>query len=88
MSILHITSDNLPQWLPTIIDCGVGMSLGFQNIPAAVRRRVGESITGVIGSIFGGTQVIIQRDEQRLLQTEEPLSSRTHRPDIEMGSMA
>jgi hypothetical protein len=87
MSILRIKSDNLPQWLPTAIDCGVGTSLGFQSIPASARHRVGESIGSVVGSIFGGTQVIIRRDEQQLLQREEPSSPRRHRTDIETDSM-
>src|SRR5258708_6096182 len=87
MSILHITCDNLPQWLPTIINWGVGTSLGFQNIPAAARHQVGKSISGVIGSIFGGTQVIIRQDEQQLLPRDDSTPSRRHRPDIETGSM-
>ncbi|KAE9376090.1 hypothetical protein N431DRAFT_454672 [Stipitochalara longipes BDJ] len=87
MSVLHITSDNLPQWLPTIIDCGIGTSLGFQNIPASARHRVAESVTSVIGSIFGGTQVVIRTDEQQPLQGVQAASSRGRRSDIEMGPM-
>ncbi|PMD22459.1 hypothetical protein NA56DRAFT_88118 [Hyaloscypha hepaticicola] len=85
MSILHITSDHLPQWLPTIIDCGIGASLGFQAIPSSARERVGEAITSVIGGIFGGTQVIVRRDEERHLSENEPSSTRRRRADIEEG---
>lgn len=85
MSILHITSDNLPQWLPTIIDCGIGASLGFQAIPSSARERVGEAITSVIGGIFSGTQVIVRRDEERHLSENEPSSTRRRRADIEEG---
>ncbi|KAN0112333.1 hypothetical protein V8E51_005284 [Hyaloscypha variabilis] len=88
MSVLHITSDNLPQWLPTIIDCGVGTSLGFQNIPASARHRVGESITSIIGGIFGGTQVVVRREEQQPLQSVQSSASRGRRADIEMGPLA
>jgi hypothetical protein len=88
MSILHITSDNLPQWLPTIIDCGVGTSLGFQNIPAAARTKVGDVIRGFIGAIFGATQVVIRTDEEQLLPRAEPPLSRRRRTDVEIGSMA
>jgi hypothetical protein len=88
MWILQITSDSLPQWLPIVIDCGVGASLGFQNIPASARNRVGQAISGVIGNIFGGTQVTIRTDEQLLLQRDEASSSRRRRSDIETGSMA
>lgn len=86
--MLHITSDNLPQWLPTIVDCGLGASLGIQNIPLAARNKVGDVIREVIASIFGGTQVIVRGDEVELLQRNEPSSSpRRRRPDIETGSM-
>ena len=85
MSVLHITSDNLPQWLPTIIDCGVGTSLGFHNIPASARDRVREAISGVISNIFGGTQLIVRGDEEHLLQRVELSSSRRRRSDIETG---
>jgi hypothetical protein len=85
MSVLHITSDNLPQWLPTIIDCGIGASLGFQAIPSSARERVGEVITSVIGGIFDGTQVIVRRDEERLLSENEPSLTRRRRADVEEG---
>ena len=87
VSILHISSDSLPQWLPTVIDCGVGTSLGLQNIPAAARNRVGEVLSGLIGSVFGGTQVIIWGDEEQHLQRNEALSSRRRPSDIETGSI-
>jgi len=59
-SVLHITSDSLPQWLPTIINCGLGTSVGVQNIPADSQKRLWGYICKVMGSIFGGTQVILQ----------------------------
>lgn len=83
MWILQIRSDNLPQWLPIVIDCGLGGSVGFQNIPASARSQVGEAISRVIGNLFG-----IRTEEQQLLQPDEAYSSRRRGPDIEAGSMA
>jgi len=88
MSILHITSNNLPQWLPTVIDCGIGASLGLQNIPATARNLVGEVLSGFIGSTFGATQVIVGRAEEQLLDGDDAQSLRRRRQDIETGSMA
>jgi hypothetical protein len=88
MSILHITSDNLPQWLPTVIDCGIGTSLGLQNIPETARIRLGEVLSGFSGSTLGVTQVIVQRDGEQLLNREDAGSSRRCRQDIETGSTA
>ncbi len=88
MSILHLSSNNLPQWLPTVIDCGVGASLGLQNIPAAARNRAGEVFSGFIGNTFGVTQVIVRRDEEQLSDGDDAQSSRRRRQDIETGSIA
>jgi hypothetical protein len=88
MSILHITSNNLPQWLPTVIDCGIGASLGLQNIPVTARNLVGEVLSGFIGSTFGATQVIVRRAEEQLLDGDDAQSLRRRRQDIETGSMA
>jgi hypothetical protein len=88
MSILHITSNNLPQWLPTVIDCGIGASLGLQNIPATARNLVGEVLSGFIGSTLGATQVIVRRAEEQLLDGDDAQSLRRRRQDIETGSMA
>lgn len=85
MSVLHITSENLPQWLPTIIDCGIGVSLGLQAIPTSARERIGDAITSVIGGVFGGTQVMLRRDEERLLSENESSSTRRRQADIEEG---
>jgi hypothetical protein len=73
-SILQIKSENLPQWLPTAINCGLGASVGLQNIPSNSRKRLGEYVSSILSSIFGGTQVNIwgERGQEDVLPRVEP----------------
>jgi hypothetical protein len=72
MSILHITSENLPQWLPTIIECGLGTSIGIRSIPSASRDQARDYISSVTGSVFGATQVVVRSEQGQPLQRNDP----------------
>src|SRR6266536_3106117 len=73
-SILQIKSENLPQWLPIAINCGLGASVGLQNIPSNSRKRFGEYLSSILSSIFGGTQVNIRsgQGQEGVLPRDEP----------------
>ena len=84
ISTLQITSDNLPQWIPTAVDCGLGASLGLQNIPASSRNRIGRLIGNILSGIFSGIQGTLRQSTEPLLPRDEPSgSSRQSGQDVQ-----
>lgn len=79
MAVLKIGSETLPQWLPMIIDAGLGASIGLQNIPSKTLEKLKEYATNILGSICGGTQVIVQSREQ-LIPRDDTIRGRTGIP--------
>lgn len=51
------TADTLPQWIPLIVDCGLGVSIGIQNIPSNAREQLWKQLNELVGSFCGGVQV-------------------------------
>jgi len=60
VSTTQPTADTLPQWIPLIIDCGLGMSIGIQNIPSNAREQLWTQLNELVGSFCGGVQVRLQ----------------------------
>ncbi|KAF7896330.1 hypothetical protein EAF00_006344 [Botryotinia globosa] len=61
-SILQISSTLLPQWIPTILDCGFGLSLGVQNLPTAYLYGMRDWAMNMVGSLCGGDQPTFRRE--------------------------
>lgn len=57
-SVLGISSDNLPQWIPLAIDCGLAASIGLQSIPSETRTQLGVYIRNIVGSLLGSTTYV------------------------------
>ncbi|KAF7918142.1 uncharacterized protein EAE97_011913 [Botrytis byssoidea] len=61
-SILQISSTLIPQWIPTILDCGFRLSLGVQNLPTAYLYGVRDWAMNMVGSLCGGDQPTFRRE--------------------------
>ncbi|THV53264.1 hypothetical protein BGAL_0055g00230 [Botrytis galanthina] len=57
-----ISSTLLPQWIPTILDCGLGLSLGIQNLPTAYLSGVRDWAMNMVGSLCGGDQPTLRHE--------------------------
>ncbi|KAH9217948.1 hypothetical protein DL95DRAFT_458836 [Leptodontidium sp. 2 PMI_412] len=53
LSTVEPPPDHLPQWIPGIIDIGLGVSIGIQEFPSDTRRRAFQHLTDLLGSIYG-----------------------------------
>ncbi|KAH7357196.1 hypothetical protein BKA65DRAFT_496371 [Rhexocercosporidium sp. MPI-PUGE-AT-0058] len=45
--------EQLPQFIPGIVDIGLGISIGIQELPPDTRRRAVKQVTDLLGNIFG-----------------------------------
>lgn len=61
MSTIQLTSEDLPRWMPLIIDSGLGASIGIQNIPAEARERALNVVAEYAGSLCGRCQLNIRQ---------------------------
>ena len=73
VSILHINSDNLPQWVPAIIDSGIGISFALQSIPADSMKRLCQYSQSLVTSTCGATQINIHQLTESLLPQVQPI---------------
>jgi hypothetical protein len=69
--MLHLSSDNLPQWIPLAVNAGLGASACIQDINSETRQRLGEYVRTFLGSIFG-TQILMPRAGDPLLPRNVP----------------
>ncbi|APA12313.1 hypothetical protein sscle_09g070830 [Sclerotinia sclerotiorum 1980 UF-70] len=53
-SVLKISSSLLPQWIPTIVDCGLGFSIGMQSLPRDYLHGLRDWAIEVVGSLCSG----------------------------------
>lgn len=70
--IIQLTSENLPQWIPLLIDSGLGISTGLQSISADSRRRLIESLGKFVGNICGGVQFNLHENRAHGANEGEP----------------
>lgn len=61
ITTIQLTSTDLPQWIPLIIDSGLGASIGIQNIPVEPRRRAIKIVGEYAGSLCGGCQLNVRQ---------------------------
>ncbi|KAF7882562.1 uncharacterized protein EAF02_005925 [Botrytis sinoallii] len=55
-SVLQISSTLLLQWIPTILDSGLGLSFGIQNLPTDYMYGARDWAMNLVGSLCGGDQ--------------------------------
>ncbi|KAF7858536.1 hypothetical protein EAF04_009136 [Stromatinia cepivora] len=55
-SVLQISSSPLPQWIPTILDCGLGLSIGMQSLPREYLHGLRDWAAEIFSSLCGGGQ--------------------------------
>lgn len=53
VSTVEPPPEQVPQWIPVIIDLGLGISIGLQELPPDTRKRVFGYVTDLLGSIYG-----------------------------------
>ncbi|KAJ8059809.1 hypothetical protein OCU04_011440 [Sclerotinia nivalis] len=52
-SVLQISSSLLLQWIPTILDCELALSIGMQSLPRDYLHGLRDWATEVVGSLCG-----------------------------------
>lgn len=57
ISTAQTTTEALPRDVPLVIDLGLAVSLGVQNLPSNTRRQLWMGLNELAGSFCGGVQV-------------------------------